>query len=543
MANVEKSGYMKYKDKSGNMTTMYPKTKVANVEGLEDWDSAMLLKSAQATLPRAMSWRSVCYGNGKFVAVAYGTNIAAYSTDGVTWTQTAMPDNSTWRSVCYGDGKFVAVSYGAGGIAAYSSDGVTWTQTAMPDAIDKWCSVCYGNGKFVAISYGNAAAAYSTDGINWTLVTLIDAKYWQSVCYGNGRFVIITANYSSVVLVSTDGITWSQRSSNVALNWHTVCYGDGKFVALAYDDTGVVYSTDGVNWSRTNMPVKAYWETICYDNGRFVAIARNKAIAAYSTDGITWTQTAMPDSSTWQSVCYGDGKFVAVAASSKNVAVSADGVTWSSGIPAVKNPTGTDVTSDLRTVLGVDTILSDLAGKETSGAAATALSDAKAYTDQKIADIPTPESDILWVTYGDTNLTGQMLLDARDANKIVCCMYQTTLYIWAAAAYPIPDAATYVFFPMYGSPQFIENDDGVLSTVKQTKARCLLFTDNDHVGGGRTWSVFTKAKGFVQESIHASQHASTGADPITPASIGAATMTEVNTAIQSAIQNTWEASY
>lgn len=34
MANVEKSGYMKYKDKSGNMTTMYPKTKVANVEGL-----------------------------------------------------------------------------------------------------------------------------------------------------------------------------------------------------------------------------------------------------------------------------------------------------------------------------------------------------------------------------------------------------------------------------------------------------------------------------------------------------------------------------
>ena len=126
MANVEKSGYMKYKDKSGNMTTMYPKTKVANVEGLEDWDSAMLLKSAQATLPRAMSWRPVCYGNGKFVAVAYGTNIAAYSTDGVTWTQTAMPVNSTWRSVCYGDGKFVAVAASSKNVAV-SADGVTWS--------------------------------------------------------------------------------------------------------------------------------------------------------------------------------------------------------------------------------------------------------------------------------------------------------------------------------------------------------------------------------------------------------------------------------
>lgn len=501
MANVEKSGYMKYKDKSGNMTTMYPKTKVANVEGLEEWDSAMLLKSAQAALPRAVSWRSVCYGNGKFVAVAYGTDIAAYSTDGVTWTQTAMPVNSTWKSVCYGDGKFVAVSYATGGIAAYSSDGVTWTQTAMPEAINKWCSVCYGNGKFVAISYGNAAAAYSTDGINWTLVTLIDAKYWQSVCYGNGKFVIITANNSSVVLVSTDGITWSQRSSNVFLNWHTVCYGDGKFVALAYDDTGVVYSTDGVNWSRTDMPVKAYWETICYDNGRFVAIARNNAIAAYSTDGITWTQTAMPANDSWQSVCYGDGKFVAVAASSKNVAVSADGVTWSSGMPAVKNPTGTDVTSDLRTVLGVDTILSDLAGKETSGAAATALTNAKAYTDQKIAAIPTPESDIFWATYGTT--TFEEVKAAYDAKKDVQVLYNGCIY----RASSLVSSAAFTF--IYASGSYL--DTGVSYGFGVSNIIMLLKSQ----GWNGPYTLRYTPNG------HASKHAVDGEDPITPASIGA----------------------
>lgn len=49
--------------------------------------------------------------------------------------------------------------------------------------------------------------------------------------------------------------------------------------------------------------------------------------------------------------------------------------------------------------------------------------------------------------------------------------------------------------------------------------------------------------GYFIPDLHASDHATGGADPITPASIGAATMTEVNTAIQSAIQNTWEASY
>lgn len=217
-----------------------------------------------------------------------------------------------------------------------------------------------------------------------------------------------------------------------------------------------------------------------------------------------------------------------------------------SGYMKYKDKSGNMTTMYPKTnVANVEGLSDALAGKETSGAAATALSDAKAYTDQKIAAIPTSESDILWITYGDTNLTGQTLLNARDANKIVYCMYKNTLYIWASAAYPIPNAATYVFFPMYGTPQMIQNeDDGdVFDRVMQTKSRCLLFTDNDHVGKGRTWSVFTKANGFVQESKHASQHASTGADPITPASIGAATMTEVNTAIQSAIQNTWEASY
>lgn len=35
MANTEKSGALKYKDGSGNVTTMYPKTKIANVDGLQ----------------------------------------------------------------------------------------------------------------------------------------------------------------------------------------------------------------------------------------------------------------------------------------------------------------------------------------------------------------------------------------------------------------------------------------------------------------------------------------------------------------------------
>lgn len=124
----------------------------------------------QTTLPTKIYWCSVCYGNGKFVAIAEDSNIAVYSADGINWTQTTMPASKSWNSVCYGNGKFMAVAYSCN-IAAYSEDGINWTQTTMP-ANENWYSVCYGSGKFVAVDY-NGAAAFSTDGVTWlnTIIT------------------------------------------------------------------------------------------------------------------------------------------------------------------------------------------------------------------------------------------------------------------------------------------------------------------------------------------------------------------------------------
>ena len=72
------------------------------------------------TLPESANWYSVAYGNGKFVAVASGSNKAACSTDGIAWTSVTLPSSANWRSVAYGNGKFVAVASGSNK-AAYSS--------------------------------------------------------------------------------------------------------------------------------------------------------------------------------------------------------------------------------------------------------------------------------------------------------------------------------------------------------------------------------------------------------------------------------------
>jgi hypothetical protein len=75
-------------------------------------------------MPSSSSWRSVTYVEDKFVAVASSTTNTAYSTDGITWSQSTMPSSASWQSVTYGEDKFVAV--GGFTTAAYSTIGITW---------------------------------------------------------------------------------------------------------------------------------------------------------------------------------------------------------------------------------------------------------------------------------------------------------------------------------------------------------------------------------------------------------------------------------
>lgn len=174
-----------------------------------------------------------------FAAVAgkYLSNTtAAYSTDGITWTQTTMPASVPWFSVTYGDGKFVAVAGGNFALtasAAYSTNGITWTQTTLPVNAG-WFSVTYGDGKFVAVTYYSSTAAYSTDAITWTQTTLPTNSLWFSVTYGDGTFAAVATD-STTAAYSTDGITWAQTTMPVSSLWSSVAYGEKNIIISTYD--------------------------------------------------------------------------------------------------------------------------------------------------------------------------------------------------------------------------------------------------------------------------------------------------------------------
>ena len=326
-------------------------------------------------------YSSVCYGNGKFVAVAQTSNVFAYSTDGITWTQGNMPSEQEWISVCYGNGKFVAVAQ-TSNVFAYSTDGINWTEGTMPSS-KNWSSVCYGNGKFVAIVYGSNVFAYSTDGINWTEGTMPSSKNWSSVCYGNNKFVAVSGN-SGIFAYSTDGITWTEGNMPSIYYWISVCYGNGKFVAVAQASNVFAYSTDGITWTQGNMPSSQYWCSVCYGNGKFVAIAWGSDVFTYSYNGYIWYDVTMDSSHDLYSICYspdhnfyvavGDGISIFSipdAYSGGVCSTFAVKYSWSGSIPdgvTLPNPTsyasGANVTID--TTYTSDSIVQEL-GEWTQG--------------------------------------------------------------------------------------------------------------------------------------------------------------------------------
>jgi hypothetical protein len=130
------------------------------------------------------------------------------STDGTTWTTGTMPALGaitaiTYNSVSFGNGKFVAV--GTSGAAAYSTDGITWTSVTLPTQ-GTWIGVTYADSKFVAVSSNTSSGATSTDGATWTARTLSTSSNW-SILIGKTDIPVVEGPVARGVFGGgTDGV-------------------------------------------------------------------------------------------------------------------------------------------------------------------------------------------------------------------------------------------------------------------------------------------------------------------------------------------------
>lgn len=297
------AGY--YTSSTGSITPTFVATGFSTSEISYSTDG---INWVSKNIPIFENWRQVAYGNGKFVITAdNGVGLAAYSSDGITWSVTSFPSLQVY-SVHYIAGKFFAYS---GSTAIYSTDGITWQTQELPIALGYTLNIAEGNGMLVSVG---SPSRYSTDGINWTQINLPDRTWW-SIAYGNGQFVAYAPPYSQnqqyfnpMLAYSADGIVWTTQSSVSIPEIFRIAYGDGKFIATtAGTSSAAFYSVDGLSWTQTSLPVSQYWRSLTYGNGKFVAVGYTKS-AAYSLDGITWVESLLAGgpSTTYNSVVYAE---------------------------------------------------------------------------------------------------------------------------------------------------------------------------------------------------------------------------------------------
>lgn len=269
-------------------------------------------------LPDAGDWRFTA-SNDIFVGILYNTNIAAFSSDGISWTKVTLPVSGAWYSITYGNGLFVAVA-ASSTVAITSPDGVTWTQRTLPASVG-WRSVTYGNGTFVAVAAGTSTAASSTDGITWTSRTMPVSSGWCSVTYGSGLFVAVAGDTATntVSATSPDGITWTSRTLPSSQFWKVVYFANNIFVALCQGTTTTLYSTNGTSWSIGSVSIDRTWSSIVYGNGVFLAVSLyDGSLGSYakSYDGITWNVYSYSSGTVYDtgdravSVTYKNGRFI-----------------------------------------------------------------------------------------------------------------------------------------------------------------------------------------------------------------------------------------
>jgi hypothetical protein len=80
--------------------------------------SAPGFNATARTLSSTTTWKDVCYGDNKFVAIANNSTSTSYSPDGVTWANAGvLPSSANWSSVVYAGGEGAVATAVVGGLS------------------------------------------------------------------------------------------------------------------------------------------------------------------------------------------------------------------------------------------------------------------------------------------------------------------------------------------------------------------------------------------------------------------------------------------
>ena len=284
-------------------------------------------------MPRIAEWSDIAYAPAPisiFVAIARGTDLAATSPDGITWTLRTLPVSGDWVGVVFGAAVFSTVARGTD-VVLTSSDGITWTPGVLPVQAD-WDVGGIGSMQVGPVA---RAAPFFVSGADDAVVFLASGVWTKSAASlpvvgrlggatrgGGGASVLSIAlplHGNTALVASRVNGAWTSRTLPATAWWRSVAYGNGVYVAVATGGDIAATSLDGITWTLRTLPTVAAWSCVVFGAGQFIALAGGD-IAATSPDGITWILRTLPLALDWSAGAYQEGLFAFIASGTNGAA-------------------------------------------------------------------------------------------------------------------------------------------------------------------------------------------------------------------------------
>jgi len=165
-------------DNGLNWTTTTPVSQLSFISGLSFGNGIFCATGASgniATTVNGTTWSTISIPTSTVIVdIAFGNQIFAAldgsgriftSTDTLTWTQQRSADGDTWRTITFGNGRFVAFADTSGGDnVIYSLNGTEWIRlNDIPNYA--WQGSTYGDGLFVAVGSSGATMNSASLGV------------------------------------------------------------------------------------------------------------------------------------------------------------------------------------------------------------------------------------------------------------------------------------------------------------------------------------------------------------------------------------------
>ncbi|WNW10135.1 sialidase family protein [Pseudomonas sp. DTU_2021_1001937_2_SI_NGA_ILE_001] len=282
------------------------------------------LREVGTFVPSDTGYTNIAFGNGRFVSVRQGGGKAAWSADGVTWTEVAVPLSGTFRALSFGAGLFVLAQADQHKVYT-SADGLTWISRDLPTGSGSLSllNIVYTGSYFVLCSSNTYSGFFtSVDGVTWSRQEFSSSSSINALTsLGAQGFLMFTSGsaikYSSPTATPvTVPISYFVISAACNPADGTIVAGHGSS-SITMANKFLVSKDFGSTWTLKDAPALGYWNRVAFLNGVFLAAVGTSPVRLlYSPDGVTWSAiTLSSNASNTQttsvaSIAYGAGKFI-----------------------------------------------------------------------------------------------------------------------------------------------------------------------------------------------------------------------------------------